>query len=112
MPTNAHCFVELVKYKTIVMVTSITAIEELAGVTQNNHPTRGLALLYHFVQFGQGGTGGQAGRNLDMDHPEVDGGHLPDFGQSKSSAACASSSLRYRADPRVVGALAKAMDLE
>ena len=33
---------QLVKYKTIV--TCITAIEELAGVTPNNHPTRGLAL--------------------------------------------------------------------
>ena len=48
----------------------------------------GAKVLYHFVQFGQGGTGGQAGRNLDVGHPEGGQGHLPDFGQSKSSAAC------------------------
>ena len=38
----------------------------------------------------------------------VDWGHLPDFGQSKSSAACASS----RTDPRVIGDLATAIDLK
>jgi len=38
----------------------------------------------------------------------VDRGHLPDFSQSKSSAACASSSLQRRTDPRVVGDLVKA----
>ena len=58
-------------------------------------------VLYHFVQFGQGGDRGQAGRNLDVGHPEVDRGHLPEFGQSKRSAACASSSLRCRADPEL-----------
>ena len=38
----------------------------------------------------------------------VDKGHLPNFGQSKSSAACASSSSRCRTDPRVVGDPVKA----
>ena len=51
-------------------------------------PLSFVLLLYHFVQFSQGGTGGQAGRNLDVGHPEGGQGHLPDFGQSKSSAAC------------------------
>ena len=60
-----------------------------------------------------GGTGGQAGRNLDVDHPEMDRGHLPDFGQTKNfSRLYASGRLRCNADPQVVGDLAKAMDLE
>ena len=42
----------------------------------------------------------------------VDRGHFPDFGQSKSSAACASSSSRCRTDPPAVSDLAKAIDLK
>jgi len=42
----------------------------------------------------------------------VDRGHFPDFGQSKSSAACASSNSRCRNHPRAVGDLEKAIDLK
>jgi len=42
----------------------------------------------------------------------VDRGHLLDFGESISSAACTSSSSRCRTDPRVFGDLAKAIDLK
>ena len=92
-----------------VITLPICALKEY---TNCNHAFLFQWLLYHFVQFGQGGTGGQAGRNLDVGHPEMDRGHLPDFGQSKSLAAYASSRLQCRADPQVVGDLAKAMDLE
>ena len=40
----------------------------------------------------------------------MDRGHFPDFGQNKSSAACASGSSRCRTDPRAVSDLAKAID--
>jgi len=64
-------------------------------------------ILYYFVQFGQGGTGGQAGRNLDVGHPER--------GISQISAKIKSSAILVTCDvelTRVIGDLAKAMDFE
>jgi len=58
----------------------------------------------------RGGQGDRLAKICTLAILRVDRGHFPDFGQSKSSAVCASSSLRCQTDPQAVSDLAKAID--